>query len=148
LIPLTIIRIVYLNASAESNDHPYDDLTRVMITSVLVNFSIIITAIPFLKPVMDGLQTGILTSDLRSLGGSAMLRSTSYALGPLGKSGASNTDPPSTWRKGAGLGYSATAASIPVERDWRITPGSDRKNEMTIQRRMTVSVQYAEGIPM
>jgi len=143
-----MIRIIYLNSSAKSSDHPYDDFAGVMITSVLVNFSIIITAIPFLKPIMDGLQTGILTSDLRSLGGSAMLRSTSYALGPLGKSGASNTDSPSTWRKGTGLGYSATAASIPVEGDWKITSGSGMKNEMAIQQKMIVSVQYAEDIPI
>lgn len=38
-----------------------------ILTSICVNGSVIITCIPFLKPVLKGIQSGILAGDVRSL---------------------------------------------------------------------------------
>ncbi|KUJ14246.1 uncharacterized protein LY89DRAFT_752108 [Mollisia scopiformis] len=81
LIPVSVIRIIYIHDNSKSVDHTYQDFAIILTTSFLINLSVIVTAIPFLKPIMDSLQTGILAGDLRSMGGSALLRSTSYPLG-------------------------------------------------------------------
>lgn len=132
--------MTYFDKYSQSHNHTRDDFRMVLVTSILVNFSILLTAIPFLKPVMDGLQTGILASDLRSMGGSAFLRSSSYPLGSLGRSSKNeNRDPPSMWRKGKNLGYSVTAAS------GRAKSQSEMSDERMIIQSTTVSVQYGEA---
>lgn len=64
IIPLTITRLVFLNHASE---RVFDDFNIVLLTSIHANLNIVLTCIPFLKPVMDGIQSGILASDIRSL---------------------------------------------------------------------------------
>lgn len=114
-----------------------------MITSLLVNTSIIITAVPFLKPVMDSLQTGILTGDLRSMSGQAIMRSTSFPLGPVGKNIQGKGEQPNAWKMSKGLGHSVTAVSAADDPHRRVNSGSDGSTErMVILQESTVSVQY------
>lgn len=67
VIPLAILRIVYLSSAAKSSDRTFADFNTVMVTEIDMNLSIIFACFPFLKPVMDGLQTGLLTSDIHIL---------------------------------------------------------------------------------
>ena len=57
---MIIVRLVFLHANGSSADHPFADFTTAVATSVHVNFSVVFTCLPFLKPVVDNLQTGIM----------------------------------------------------------------------------------------
>lgn len=66
IIPIIIIRLVFLNDASFSSDRAFDDFNTVLLTSIHTNLSIVVTCIPFVKPIMDGIQSGILASDVRS----------------------------------------------------------------------------------
>lgn len=67
MIPLAILRMVYLSSAAKSSDRTFADFNTTIVTEIDMNLSIIFACFPFLKPVMDGLQTGLLTSDIHIL---------------------------------------------------------------------------------
>jgi hypothetical protein len=138
------VRIIYIDKYAESANHPRDDFRRVLITSFVANFSIFVTAIPFLKPIMDGLHTGILASDLRSMGGASFLRSSSYALGSRGKfTQGTSKDHPGMWTrtKGKESGHTTTAVSGKARSN---SAASDER--MVIQQSTVVSVEHGDAM--
>ena len=67
MIPLALIRMLYIGRASNSLDHPYDDLHMAVVTQVDMNLSILFACFIFLKPFMDGLQTGLLASDIHIL---------------------------------------------------------------------------------
>lgn len=67
LIPLAVIRMLYIGRASNSPDHPYDDFHMAVVTQVDMNLSILFACFIFLKPFMDGLQTGLLASDIHIL---------------------------------------------------------------------------------
>ncbi|ORY02846.1 hypothetical protein BCR34DRAFT_78853 [Clohesyomyces aquaticus] len=92
LLPLVSIRLVHVLDTLHSLDRPYDDFIPVILTSICANGSVIITCVPFLKPVIKGIQSGILAGDIRSLaplGNSQSLFSTAHKT--PGNSNSSNT---------------------------------------------------------
>jgi hypothetical protein len=62
-----VARLVYLRRAMRSHDRPFADFYLVLLTSLQVNTSILVTCIPFLKPIINGIQSGILAGDIRSL---------------------------------------------------------------------------------
>ena len=149
IIPIIIARLIFLSLSS-STDHPYDDFSTTIITSIHINLSVIITCLPFLKTVIDSLQTGLLASDLRILGPNRM--SHHHALGYLGKGArlAGQPVPASNKRFGDREDkYSATATvgSGPKENPWNNEGGrrldlDSPKEKMVINHTTTMSVQY------
>ena len=59
--------MIYLSSAAKSTDRTFADFNTAIVTEIDMNLSIIFACFPFLKPVMDGLQTGLLTSDIHIL---------------------------------------------------------------------------------
>ncbi|KAJ4293063.1 hypothetical protein N0V90_008345 [Kalmusia sp. IMI 367209] len=68
LVPIIVLRLIYQRMALRSHDRPYDDFAVVLLTSAHVNIGIVLTCLPFLKPVISGAQSGILAGDIRSLG--------------------------------------------------------------------------------
>ncbi len=68
LVPVIIIRLVYLHNALTSSDKTFDYRNAVFSTLVNANASVLVACIPFLKPFMKGLDSGLLTSDLRVRG--------------------------------------------------------------------------------
>lgn len=152
IIPIIIVRLVLVNASSDSIDHPFDDFHLAITTIVHVNLSIIVSCIPFLKPFMDSLQTGVLASDLR----------TRHPIPPNGRlpislekiSGGRKAGSGSGLGSGSGSkkpienqkhGYSATATSSGND-DQRETTvsGTSSDEKMVIQKKTTVAVHYGD----
>ena len=67
VIPLTILRLVYISQSSTSTDPTFDALNTALVSTININFSIILACIPFLKPFLDSLQIGMFNSDPRFL---------------------------------------------------------------------------------
>lgn len=59
--------MLYIGRASDSLDHPYDDFHMAVVTQVDMNLSIVFACFIFLKPFMDGLQTGLLASDIHIL---------------------------------------------------------------------------------
>lgn len=59
--------MLYIGRASNSLDHPYDDFHTAVVTQVDMNLSILFACFIFLKPFMDGLQTGLLASDIHIL---------------------------------------------------------------------------------
>lgn len=66
VIPFVIIRFIYLSRSLRSSDQTYTDFNAAIMTETHVNLSVIVSCIPFLKPVTDSLQTGALASNIHT----------------------------------------------------------------------------------
>ena len=65
-IPLVILRLVYL-ARQSPIDPTFSYSDTVIVTSAHANVSIVAACIPFFKPIMDSMQSGVTNSDLRIL---------------------------------------------------------------------------------
>lgn len=65
LIPVIILRLIYLHSALASSDKTFDYRDATYATLANVNASVLVACIPFLKPFMKGLDSGLLTSDLR-----------------------------------------------------------------------------------
>ncbi|MCJ1376853.1 hypothetical protein MMC20_008098 [Loxospora ochrophaea] len=88
MLPVTILRLVYISSAYHSLDRTYADFNTVITTVVDVNISIILACIPFLKPFVDSLQIGLFNSDPRILVPiKARDERTGYDLSWLSKSG-------------------------------------------------------------
>ena len=62
-IPAVILRIYYIY---HGDGHMGDEEDRVAIaTAIAMNTSVLVTCLPFLKPLMEQLQPGWATSDIR-----------------------------------------------------------------------------------
>ena len=70
-----MLRTIKLVDNLASPDPTYDHVLSTILTSIHVNVSIVVSCISFLKPVLYGLQSGILAGDVRSL---APLGSSAY----------------------------------------------------------------------
>lgn len=139
LIPIIIVRLVYLNSASRSTDHPFDDFTTVLTSSIQANLSVIVTCIPFIKPVMDSLQTGILVSDVHT---TISPRHPSFALRWLGSSSATRAGSGSNkWPKNSTHGNSTTATSGGPEEDGERFTGFGSEERMVIKQTKTVAVQ-------
>ena len=68
LFPLIILRLVFLTSALNSSDKTFDYRKEILVTLAHVNSSILVACIPFLKPFMQGTESGLLTSDLRVRG--------------------------------------------------------------------------------
>lgn len=90
MIPLAILRLVYIKSSSKSADHTFDDLHTVLLTQVDMNLSIIFACFIFLKPFMDGLQTGLLASDIQILSSKKSSGNGSFGLGTWSKKNRQN----------------------------------------------------------
>ena len=66
LLPVIITRLVYVIPAYRTHDRPFDDYHLAIATSVHINFSVLASCTPFLKPIMSNLQSGILAIDMRS----------------------------------------------------------------------------------
>jgi len=64
--PLIILRLVSI-MNASTNDPVYSLFMPSLYTEIHMCISVIATCVPFLKPFTDSLQTGLLTSDLRTI---------------------------------------------------------------------------------
>ncbi|MCJ1451252.1 hypothetical protein MMC28_001588 [Mycoblastus sanguinarius] len=88
VIPLTILRLVFLTSASKSLDHTYDDFNTVLITEFGMTLGIIMSCLPFLKAILDDLQAGVLTPEVRVASGLPPHRKTSsYALRSLARNG-------------------------------------------------------------
>lgn len=67
LVPVIAGRLVYLRREIQSHDYPFTSFYFILFTSLHVNMSVVVTCIPFLKPIISGIQSGILAGDIRSL---------------------------------------------------------------------------------
>ena len=85
MIPLAVLRLVYVKSASNSEDHPFDDLQTVLLTQVDMNLSIVFACFIFLKPFMDGLQTGLLASDIQILSLKKSSGNGSFGLGTWSK---------------------------------------------------------------
>ncbi|MCJ1426539.1 hypothetical protein MMC29_004442 [Sticta canariensis] len=85
LIPLAILRIIYIKSASNSGNHTYDDLQTVLLTQIDMNLSITFACFIFLKPFIDGLQTGLLASDIQILSSKKNSGHGSFGLGTWSK---------------------------------------------------------------
>ncbi|MCJ1318975.1 hypothetical protein MMC15_004307 [Xylographa vitiligo] len=67
VLPLTILRLVYISSTTPSTDPTFAAVPTALTTVVNINLSIILACIPFLKPFLDSLQIGMFNSDPRFL---------------------------------------------------------------------------------
>lgn len=146
IIPIIVVRLVFVNASSGSIDHPFDDFHLAITTIVHVNLSIIVSCIPFLKPFMDSLQTGVLASDLRTRhpipsNGRLPISLEKISGGRKAGLGSDSRNPMENQKHG----YSATATSSGND-DQRETTvsGTSSDEKMVIQKKTTVAVHYGD----
>ncbi|KAL8632394.1 hypothetical protein Q9189_001871 [Teloschistes chrysophthalmus] len=68
LPPIVILRLIYLDTAFTSDNQTFYYRRTVFCMLADVNASVLVACIPFLKPFMQGLESGLLTSDLRVRG--------------------------------------------------------------------------------
>ena len=66
VIPLTVLRLVYVNRAVGSTDRTYEYFAAAVTTQVSMNVSIIATCVPFLKQFLDCIQPGWSASDTQT----------------------------------------------------------------------------------
>lgn len=67
VIPLSILRIYYLTSALDASDPTFEFYRPVLTTSIQTNLGIIVACLPFFRPFIESLESGLLTSDLRLL---------------------------------------------------------------------------------
>ncbi|KAL9102559.1 MAG: hypothetical protein Q9163_002309 [Psora crenata] len=142
MIPIIIVRLIYLNSSSRSLDHTFDDFATVMISSIHVNLSILAACMPFIKPVMDSLQTGILASDVHATNPNPD-RNPKYALRWLGSSSADRTESELITPRDSLHGSRATVTSGESGEPWQRGSSNGSQERMIIRKMQTVEVQSA-----
>ncbi|KAL9130490.1 MAG: hypothetical protein Q9175_007011 [Cornicularia normoerica] len=65
-IPLTLARLVYLYKAYHSSDTRIDAVNVALVTVIHTNLCIVASCVPFLRPVVVSLDTGLITSDIRA----------------------------------------------------------------------------------
>lgn len=64
LIPIIVTRLVFINKAKDSHGHFADNFNIAVLTIVHTNLNVIVTCLPFIKPVTDNLQAGILARNV------------------------------------------------------------------------------------
>ncbi|MCJ1456073.1 hypothetical protein MMC28_006430 [Mycoblastus sanguinarius] len=64
LFPVIATRLAFINKAKDSHGHFVDNFNIAVVTVAHINLNTIVTCFPFIKPITDSLQTGILMSDL------------------------------------------------------------------------------------
>ena len=102
-VPLVILRLVFLSLQP-ATDPSFSSANTVIVTSAHANVSIIAACIPFFKPVMDAMQSGVMNPDvrIRSGGGEGLGKGGLHLLQHLDGSG----------RDFYGYGYGAKTACV------------------------------------
>ncbi|KAF2642230.1 hypothetical protein P280DRAFT_541944 [Massarina eburnea CBS 473.64] len=67
LIPLIVLRLVYVLDKHGSSDPTYDDFSPTILMLVYVYSTVVFASIPFLKPVLRGIPSGLMVADIRSI---------------------------------------------------------------------------------
>ncbi|MCJ1351581.1 MAG: hypothetical protein MMC33_001565 [Icmadophila ericetorum] len=151
VVPIIIVRLVFLSIHASSSDQTYEGFSTTIATSVHINLSVIVTCLPFLKSVFDSLQTGHLASDLRTLGSSPLSHrhALSYLKKPDRSAGVASPQATKQFRGRGEDTFSAVATvnskaeGKPWEREgWRNLNGGS-KERMVINHTTTMEVEYA-----
>ena len=84
-IPLAVLRLIYLSSSLRSPDRTHSDFRLAVVTQIGMNLTIILACVPFLKPLLDNIQPGWSTSNVRTgLGYNSMADSSIGGDYPLG----------------------------------------------------------------
>ncbi|KAM3069689.1 hypothetical protein ACMFMG_010405 [Clarireedia jacksonii] len=176
IIPLTIVRLFYLHHTSPSSpttDYTSTSFTLHLLTAILLNLSTTLTVIPFLNPIMNGLQTNILTPKigLSTLSSSpshypSILGAGSYPLKQFRQKmnlglGSSIVSESGTGRKWGGLGYmgshsamatttaTATTTTMMGEGGERGDEGNDdvwRKNSGASDKRMIITQETTVAV--
>ncbi|CAD6577570.1 MAG: hypothetical protein ASARMPRED_008324 [Alectoria sarmentosa] len=58
--PLTSLRLFYFTKTSKLPDHTYNSINTSIITQLAMNLSVIVACVPFFKPVLDDVQSGLL----------------------------------------------------------------------------------------
>ena len=66
VIPVAILRLIYIFESNNSADPTYDYFNRALATEIATTFSIVVACISFIRPFLDSVETGLLASKLRN----------------------------------------------------------------------------------
>ena len=87
MIPLLILRLLYLREISHSSDRTYDSLNLWVITEIAVNLSVVIACVPFSKPSTDSLQNGVWGGGIRFMKSTQVSRedSTGHTLQSLSR---------------------------------------------------------------
>lgn len=65
MVPVIVVRLAFIHESQKIHgDHLADSFRIAVVTVVHTNLNVIVTCLSFIKPVTEGLQTGILAADL------------------------------------------------------------------------------------
>jgi len=64
-IPLIILRLSYIFRSAHSSDLPFDTFTLALVSEIHINYSIIASSMPFMRPIVESLAIGLMTNEIR-----------------------------------------------------------------------------------
>ena len=160
LIPVIIARLFYLHRALISTDKPFDYRDAAFATLANVNASVLLACIPFLKPFMKGLDSGLLTSDLRvrAYGGP---KTSLFPSSGSGKNSGNNSKSHSHPLKNmsakraldsdlgrlhnTNIQHDVSIAHDPPSHDFesRTSAGSDK---MIIKRTTEWNVDYGEGV--
>ena len=81
LIPVIAARMAFINKAKDSHGQFADNFDIAVLTVAHINLNVIVTCLPFIKPVTDSLQTGILASNLC---GELSAGHSSHLMKPLG----------------------------------------------------------------
>ena len=93
IFPPTVVRLVYISWAFNNNDQVFAEWRVAVVTQVAMNTSIIVACVPFLKPVMEHLQPGWSTSNVRvgigfnTIAASEAVSRSGFATGSVVKSG-------------------------------------------------------------
>ena len=66
-IPLAVLRLVYLYKVYHSSDTAMSAVIAALVIVVHTNYCIVASCLPFLKPLIDSLDIGLMTNDIRVL---------------------------------------------------------------------------------
>ena len=66
VIPVTIIRLVYIYSSDGTPDPTFDNFNQALTTDIATALSIIVAVISFIKPFLDSIETGMLAGKVRN----------------------------------------------------------------------------------
>ena len=64
-VPFAVLRLVYLFKVYHSTDTTIDAVDVALVTVIHTNYCINSSCVPFLKPLIDALSTGLMTNDIR-----------------------------------------------------------------------------------
>ena len=135
-IPFVVARLVLLAQTPDGRIPSFTPSNLAIKTTVHTNLSIIAACIPFFKPIMDSLQSGIYAADLRSLNPGGLSYGNSYPLKERAVAKLSSKD----WPKSSSNGVSANVTSSGGGK--QIT---ESEETMIIRQQTTIRVE--EGCP-